>query len=76
MLRYHYDKLSEGYVEGLRESMASGELGDIDPEVSAWALMAAGELLGMRYILWGEGVVPEHVVDELARIIRRVLEAR
>ena len=76
MLHYHYEKLSEGYVEGLRESMARGELGDIDPEVSAWALMAAGELLGMRYILWGNGEVPEHVEQELARIIRRVLEVK
>jgi AcrR family transcriptional regulator len=76
MLRYHYDKLSEGYVEGLRDAMARGELGAIDPEVSAWALMAAGELLGMRYILWGDGEVPTHVEQELARIIRCVLEAR
>jgi AcrR family transcriptional regulator len=76
MLHYHYDKLAEGYVEGLRESMARGELGDIDPEVSAWALMAAGELLGMRFILWGDGEVPVHVEQELARIIRRVLEVK
>jgi len=76
MLHYHYEKLAEGYVEGLRESMARGEVGDIDPEVSAWALMAAGELLGMRFILWGDGEVPEHVEQELARIIRSVLEAR
>jgi AcrR family transcriptional regulator len=76
MLHYHYEKLAEGYVEGLRESMARGELGDIDPEVSAWALMAAGELLGMRFILWGDGNVPEHVERELHRIIRSVLEAR
>ena len=76
MLRYHYEKLADGYVEGLRESMARGELGDIDPEVSAWALMAAGELLGMRYILWGDGEVPEHVEQELARIIRRVLDVK
>jgi AcrR family transcriptional regulator len=75
MLRYHYEKLSEGYVEGLREAIARGELGNIDPEVSAWALMAAGELLGMRYIFWGDGEVPAHVEQELARIIRRVLEA-
>jgi AcrR family transcriptional regulator len=75
MLRYHYEKLSEGYVEGLRDAMARGELGDIDPEVSAWALMAAGELLGMRYILWGDGGVPADVERELARIIRSVLEA-
>ena len=74
MLHFHYEKLAEGYVEGLRESIARGEVGDIDPEVTAWALMAAGELLGMRFILWGDGTVPEHVELELARIIRRVLE--
>jgi AcrR family transcriptional regulator len=76
MLEYHYEKLSQGYVEGLRESKARGEVGDIDPEVSAWALMAAGEMLGMRYILWGDGSVPQHVEEELARIIRCVLEAK
>jgi AcrR family transcriptional regulator len=76
MLRYHYEKLSEGYVQGLREAMARGETGQIDPEVSAWALMAAGEMLGMRWILWGDGHVPDHVEAELARIVRCVLETR
>jgi AcrR family transcriptional regulator len=76
MLEFHYAKLAEGYVEGLRESIARGEVGDIEPEVTAWALMAAGEMLGMRYILWGNGSVPEHVEHELARIIRCVLEAK
>jgi AcrR family transcriptional regulator len=76
MLEFHYEKLAEGYVEGLRESIARGEIGDIEPEVTAWALMAAGEMLGMRYILWGDGSVPPHVEQELARIIRCVLEAR
>jgi AcrR family transcriptional regulator len=75
MLEYHYERLAAGYVEGLRESMARGDVGAIDPEVTAWALMAAGEMLGMRYILWGDGTVPAHVEQELARIIRRVLEA-
>ena len=74
MLEYHYEKLAEGYVEGLRESIARGEVGDIEPEVTAWALMAAGEMLGMRWILWGDGHVPEHVEAELARIVRCVLE--
>jgi AcrR family transcriptional regulator len=76
MLEFHYEKLAEGYVEGLRESIARGEVGDIEPEDTAWALMAAGEMLGMRYILWGNGSVPEHVEHELARIIRCVLEAK
>jgi AcrR family transcriptional regulator len=74
MLEYHYEKLAGGYTEGLREAKARGEIGAIDPEVSAWALMAAGEMLGMRYILWGDGEVPQAVEQELARIIRCVLE--
>src|SRR5581483_7381879 len=28
MLHYHYEKLAEGYVEGLRESIARGDVGD------------------------------------------------
>ena len=74
MLQFHYEKLGGGYTEALREAKASGEVGEIDPEVSAWALMAAGEMLGMRYILWGDGAVPKRVERELARIIRCVLE--
>jgi AcrR family transcriptional regulator len=75
-LQYHYEKITEGYVDGLRRAMEQGEVAAGDPEVVAWALMAAGEMLGMRYILWGDGSVPEHVEHELARIIRCVLEAR
>ena len=73
MLRYHYEKLSEGYVEALREAMERGETAELDPEVTAWALMAAGEMIGMRWILWGDGTMPEHVERELARIVRAVL---
>jgi AcrR family transcriptional regulator len=77
MLRYHYEKLSDGYIEGLRAAAERGEVGEIDPEVSAWALMAAGELIGMRWILWDEqGEVPERVLVELERIIACVLETR
>jgi AcrR family transcriptional regulator len=75
MLRYHYDKLAEGYIEGLRDAMARGETAQLDPEVTAWALMAAGEMIGMRWILWGDGAMPQHVEQELARIIRGILGA-
>ncbi len=77
MLRYHYDRLAEGYVEGLQEAIAAGEVGDIDPEVTAWALMGMGELLGMRWVLWnGRRELPAAVWKELERIIAGVLEAR
>jgi len=73
MLRYHYEKMAEGYVEGLAEAMARGETAQLEPEVTAWALMAAGEMIGMRWILWGDGAMPERVEQELARIVRGVL---
>jgi AcrR family transcriptional regulator len=74
MLEFHYEKLAGGYTKALAQAKAAGEVGDIDPEVSAWALMAAGEMLGMRYLLWGDGKVPRKVQAELARIVRAVLE--
>jgi AcrR family transcriptional regulator len=77
MLHYHYERLSQGYVEALREAAASGEIGDVDPEVTAWALMGMGELIGMRWILWGgHDEMPADVVAEIARIVRCALEAR
>jgi AcrR family transcriptional regulator len=78
MLRYHYDRLAAGYVEALREAAAAGEIGaNVDPEVTAWALMGLGELIGMRWVLWnGERSLPPQVAAELERIIRCVLEAK
>ena len=76
MLRYHYDRVAQGYVTALEKAMDAGEIGPVDAEVTAYALMGLGELVGMRWILWGDGVpVPGRVSDELARIVRRILEA-
>jgi AcrR family transcriptional regulator len=75
MLRYHYERLSEGYVEALREARADGEVGDIDPRVTAWALMGMGELIGLRWLLMeNRDRMPKSVLDELERIIACVLE--
>jgi AcrR family transcriptional regulator len=76
MLRYHYDRLSDGYVKALRGAVESGEVSSLDPEVTAWALMGMGEMIGMRWILWGDrSEMPDSVLAELARIIRCALEA-
>jgi AcrR family transcriptional regulator len=75
MLRYHYDRLSEGYIEALDASVSSGEIGKLDPEAATFALMGIGEMIGMRWILWGEGKpIPGRVWDELERMIRCILE--
>jgi AcrR family transcriptional regulator len=75
MLRYHYDRLSAGYVEALRDASESGEIGKLDAEVAAYALMGLGEMIGMRFILWGDGApLPGRVWDELERLIGCILE--
>src|SRR5207237_10003549 len=74
MLRYHYERLSGGYVQALRAASESGEIGKLDPEVAAFALMGMGELIGMRWIPWGDGPLPERVSKELGRLIACILE--
>jgi len=76
MLHRHYERLTDGYVAGLRQAMEQGEIASGDPEVLAWALMGIGELVGMRWILWAEEEdLPHEVSEELAAIIRRAIGA-
>ena len=74
VLQLHYERLTSGYVAGLRDAMQAGEIADGDPELLAWALMGIGELVGMRWILWaGRDELPPDVQDELDRIVTRTL---
>lgn len=84
-LRLHYTRIVEGYIDGLSQARDDGEIGDIDPTVAAWALMGIGEMIGMRWVLWGDAetaggddadptaagtnAVPDHVLDEMMRFI-------
>jgi AcrR family transcriptional regulator len=73
-LQYHYEKISDGYTEGLQAAMDSGEIEPADPEVLAWALMAVGEMIGLRWILWeGRDDVPPAIRNELDALIVRML---
>ncbi len=86
-LRLHYSRIVEGYIAGLSDAQATGEVGDVDPAVAAWALMGIGEMIGMRWVLWGDGTtgddadptasgtsrVPDEVFDNMMRFIRRAL---
>ena len=76
MLHRHYERLTDGYVTGLRQAMEQGEIASTDPEVLAWALMGIGELVGMRWILWAEQQeLPPEVAAELSAIIHRAIGA-
>jgi AcrR family transcriptional regulator len=81
-MREHYSSIVEGYIEGLTTAQERGEMRPMDPVVTAWALMGAGELIGMRWVLWEdadqrpETGVPEHVFEALMDLIEVGLGAR
>lgn len=82
-LRLHYTRIVNGYIEGLKQAQADGEVRPMDPTVAAWALMGIGELIGMRWVPWDEDDaepaqgprpdVPEEVFDEMMEFIERAL---
>jgi AcrR family transcriptional regulator len=75
-MRYHYESVIESYVPALRQAMAAGEVIPSDPWVLAWSLIAVGEAVGMRWILWNEAnAVPPDVFEEMMAIIARMLGA-
>jgi AcrR family transcriptional regulator len=73
-LRLHYERIVPGYARGLEEAMARGEIATGDPEVLAWALMGVGEMIGLRWILWGDtDEIPPRVFEETMRFVERAL---
>ncbi|UNK69490.1 TetR/AcrR family transcriptional regulator [Microbacterium sp. H1-D42] len=81
MLRLHYERIVDGYRAGLAAAQRDGEIAaDLDTGVVAWALMGAGELIGMRYLLWekdADGHPPAQidtaVLDGMTAFITRAL---
>jgi AcrR family transcriptional regulator len=73
-LQEHYRRFGKGYIDNLRRAMDAGEIAAADPELLAWVLMGAAELLGLRMAISGEGLA-EHELDALETIIKRTLGA-
>ena len=88
-LRSHYTRIVEGYADGLTRAKEAGEI-IADPTVAAWMLMGIGEMIGMRWVLWGDrtaednantplsgetAIVPPAVFDEMMRFIQSGLGA-
>ena len=72
--RRHYEKIIEGYVRALDAAVDKGEVDPCDTTVLAWALIAVGQLIGMRWIVWdGKGELPEDVFEQCMLVVRRML---
>ncbi len=74
LLERHYATIADGYVAGLRRAMTDGEIAPADPEVVAWALMAVGEMIGMRWVLWPHAAeIPPAVFEQTMNFVARAL---
>ena len=74
---WHYGILGERYVDGLRRSMAAGEIrDDLDPNTLAGILMAVAEFFGGRWIIDQGKPPPAYVLDDIMRFIESGLGRR
>lgn len=85
VFRLHYTRIVDGYISGLSAARDSGEIGPVDPEVIAWMLMGIGEMVGMRWVFWGDREhpgdekldsatnVPDEVFEQMMQFIQRGL---
>lgn len=73
-MRAHYEAICAGYAVGLERARQAGQIRDVDPTVAAWALMGAGELIGMRWVLWdGADEIDPAVYEALMDIVEAAL---
>lgn len=67
--RWYYNRLAEGYVRGLRQGMARGQIRKLDPEAVAYALMGMSQMVGMRWPLWTGEMPPREVMESVVSLM-------
>ena len=73
LFRWYYERLAEGWSEGLEGAMADGQLRRLDPETVAYALMGVAHFMGMRWVLWEGAEPPEPVLETIRALVRHGL---
>lgn len=75
-LERHYSGIVDGYVAALTTAREAGEIGTVDAKVAAWVLMGITEMVGMRWVLWGDSTeVPTEVFDQVMAMVSGALGA-
>jgi len=77
LFRSYYDTFLTGYIPGLGEAIAKGEIpSGIDPEVLAFCLMGVGEIIGLRYVLWEGRPLDPKVAQQVWQFMLRGMGAK
>lgn len=73
---WFFTKLAERYRIGLEEAMRRGEIVNVDPELLAYIMIGIGEILGKRYLLWGNGELTPKLQNDIKLLIENLLTPR
>ncbi len=76
LFRWYYRRFATGYVRGLKQAMARGEIRRLDPEVLAYCLMGIGDFLGMRWVLWEQKAMKPGVLETMMTFMLRGIDGR
>ena len=72
----YYRRFAEGYMQGLAQAVERGDVADVSVEALSYALMGVSDFIGMRWVLWSDGEVPEAVLEAVMHLLRHGLGPR
>jgi AcrR family transcriptional regulator len=73
LYRWYYDRMAAGYIKGLSQAMEAGQIRQLNPESTAYCLMAIGDFIGMRWVLWEDKEVPDEILETAMAFIQHGL---
>ena len=69
---WYYTRLAEGYVQGVRQGMAAGEIRDMPPVFLARSLMGIQHMIGLKWLVWNyspHAEIPLSLIVDAQRFI-------
>jgi AcrR family transcriptional regulator len=69
---WYYEKMAQGYVQGLRTGMEKGQIRDFPPVFLARSLMGATHFIGLRWIIWNpdpQAGIPDRILRDLLELL-------
>ena len=72
---WYYQRLAEGYAQGIEAAIRRNEWRDLDADVLTWALMGIAHFWGLRWIVWERIMPPTGVTRVLDRLLQGGLAA-
>lgn len=70
-----YERPAEDFRIGLDQSIAEGKLPKHDTELLAWAAAGMAEFVALRWIIWGDGVLPEDKFETFVEALLRLVDS-